>query len=39
MTWIPPFPEKSRLHTFLEIRTFVYVISNNWASSIHAEHL
>ena len=38
MTQIPPFSEKSHLHTSSGIRTFVHVTSSNWASSIHAEH-
>ena len=29
MTWILLFLEKSHLYNFLEIRTFVYMISNN----------
>ena len=39
MTWIFLFLEKSRLYTFLGIYTFVYMNSDNWVSSIHAEYL
>ena len=38
VTWIPPFSEKSRLHTFSGIRTFVHVTSELDILSNHVEH-